>query len=85
MTPEQIEYKQNLIDIYMSGLGRLIAMFYESELISSAFIEEYANLILKGNYLQQFSQVKNAFELLKCDKKPEKELFKTPSVRLFKQ
>lgn len=55
MTPEQIEYKQNLIDIYMSGLGRLIAMFYESELISSTFIEEYTNVILKSNYLQQFS------------------------------
>lgn len=55
MTPEQIEYKQNLIDIYMSGLGRLIAMFYESELINSTLIEEYTNVILKSNYLQQFS------------------------------
>lgn len=85
MTPEQIEYKKNLIDIYMSGLGRLIAMFYESELISSTYIEEYSNVILKSNYLQQFSQTKNSFELLHSDKKPEKELFKTPNIRMFKQ
>lgn len=84
MTPEQIEYKQNLIDIYMSGLGRLIAMLYESELISSERIKEYSDVILKSNYLQQFSQTKNSFELLGSDKTPEKELFKTPKVRIFK-